>query len=65
MCFVTIALVTDRDAGIEGLEAESVTQSAVFQFFAETPADYVNWSVRSSPTSRRPASFVTCTCGEQ
>jgi 5'-methylthioadenosine phosphorylase len=34
MCFASVALVTDRDAGADGSEVESVTEAEVFQFFA-------------------------------
>jgi 5'-methylthioadenosine phosphorylase len=34
MCFASVALVTDRDAGVAGGSAQSVTQDEVFGFFA-------------------------------
>jgi 5'-methylthioadenosine phosphorylase len=34
MCFASIALVTDRDAGVEDGSAPAVTQEEVFSFFA-------------------------------
>jgi 5'-methylthioadenosine phosphorylase len=34
MCFASIALVTDRDVGAEGIEEAGVTQEEVFRFFA-------------------------------
>jgi 5'-methylthioadenosine phosphorylase len=34
MCFTSVALVTDRDAGVEDGTTPSVTQEEVFSFFA-------------------------------
>lgn len=34
MCFTSVALVTDRDAGVEDASTPSVTQEEVFSFFA-------------------------------
>jgi 5'-methylthioadenosine phosphorylase len=34
MCFSSVALVTDRDAGVEDADHPSVTQAEVFSFFA-------------------------------
>ena len=38
MCFSSVALVTDRDAGVEDADHPSVTQAEVFSFFAANVA---------------------------
>jgi 5'-methylthioadenosine phosphorylase len=57
LCYTTIALVTDTDAGIE--EGEGVTQAEVFQVFAENIGrlrDVLVRAIANLPTER------TCRC---
>ncbi len=35
LCYATLALVTDYDTGVEGVESDAVTQTEVFRFFEE------------------------------
>ncbi|CAN5481490.1 S-methyl-5'-thioadenosine phosphorylase [soil metagenome] len=35
LCHATLALVTDYDTGVEGVESDAVTQTEVFRFFEE------------------------------
>jgi len=35
ICYATLALVTDYDTGVEGVEGPAVTQAEVFKFFEE------------------------------
>ena len=58
LCYTTIALVTDLDAGVEG--DHGVTQKEVFRVFAENTArlrDMLLDAVAALPTER------TCPCG--
>jgi 5'-methylthioadenosine phosphorylase len=59
LCYTTIALVTDLDAGVEG--DEGVTQEEVFRVFAENTAvlrEVLLEAVTALPTKR------TCPCGQ-
>ncbi|MEI2778857.1 MAG: S-methyl-5'-thioadenosine phosphorylase [Tetrasphaera sp.] len=62
MCFTTIALVTDHDAGIDG--AEAVSHEAVFEVFAANIAhlkDTLREVVAALPPTE-PDESATCPC---
>lgn len=62
MCFASVALVTDRDAGVETGPAEAVTQEEVFRFFA---ANVVRLRALIGDIIERlpPNDALTCRCG--
>jgi len=62
MCFTTIALVTDLDAGVEG--GESVTHEEVFKVFARslnTLKTVLQSAIVDMPAGEDDAS-ATCAC---
>jgi len=62
MCYASIALITDYDVGVEGVEgAVPVTQDEVFGFFernADRVRDVLARAIRTMPAER------TCDCAE-
>jgi 5'-methylthioadenosine phosphorylase len=64
MCFASIALVTDRDAGAEGSDEASVTQEEVFRFFAAN-VDRLRQligSIIAGLPAGEAASHMSCEC---
>ena len=59
LCFATVALVTDRDAGVEDGSASSVTEAEVFEFFAQN-VDRLRGLI-GDIVGRLPTE-LTCTC---
>jgi 5'-methylthioadenosine phosphorylase len=60
MCFTSVALVTDRDAGVEDGSTPSVTEAEVFSFFAanvERLRELIGDLIK-----RVPAGELTCEC---
>jgi 5'-methylthioadenosine phosphorylase len=62
MCFTTIALVTDHDAGVHGVEA--VTHEEVLRVFAENVEDLkrVLRSTLAAMPETEPDDTASCPC---